>query len=83
MANGTISPSLIYLPRTCHLEENKTLCYVCHKRRVRCAYPPYGDEANVRFCMAGALALTRSTVMRLMSGFAWRVRCAYPPYENA
>ncbi len=32
---------------------------------------------------AGALALTRSTVMRLMSGFAWRVRCAYPPYENA
>ncbi len=66
MANGTISPSLIYLPRTCHLEENKTLCYVCHKRRVRCAYPPYGDEANVRFCMAGALALTRLTVMRLM-----------------
>ncbi len=47
--------------------------------RVRFAYPPYGDEANVRFCMAGALALTRPTVMRLILTCVGWVSAAHPP----
>ncbi|MDI7594781.1 hypothetical protein QLY72_20405, partial [Cronobacter malonaticus] len=50
-------------------------------RRVRCAYPPYGDEADVGFVWRVRFAYTPYEDDADV-GFVWRVRCAYTPYGD-
>ncbi len=57
MANGTISPSLTYLPRPYPWREIKLYAASAIKGGCAGAYPPYSDNADVRFCMADALRL--------------------------